>query len=566
MWLDSKIVPRQVTHYLYQSCPLRAQIYESSRIHNFGKCPGRSVAIAAEMNGLPPNPVTWQEAKAPDGRTYFYNTVTRETSWSKPEAMMTPVERALSSQPWKEYSTPDGRKYYSNSQTKETIWEMPAQYRDALDAAQAAARPPSQAPAFVAGSSTALSTYNPDAASAFESRRSDLALPQISKEVVPDYSSFQEAEAAFLKLLKRSSVQPDWSWEQAMRATIKDPQYRALKDPKDRKAAFEKFAVEVRQQERERAKERFAKLRTDFSAMLKTHPEIRHYSRWKTIRPIIERETVFRAAESEDERKQLFEEYIVELKKQNIEQEATRRKTALNDLTTILGALNLEPYTRWSQAQEVLQSHERIQTDENFKLLSKSDILTAFENHIKSLERTFNDARQQQKANKARIERQNRDAFADLLQELRARGKLKANAKWKDLLPQIESDPRYVAILGQSGSSPLELFWDAVEEEENALRGRRNDVYDVLEVSNALILTLIATDRTRINVMRLRPKPPLMTSMKSSSLIDVQLRSTKTRSSLSSSDFERRFSSGAKTTDMLLIVYNAAPSMFFAHV
>ena len=435
------------------------------------------------MNGLPPNPMTWQEAKAPDGRTYFYNTVTRETSWTKPEAMMTPVERALANQPWKEYSTPDGRKYYSNSQTKETVWEMPAQYRDALEAAQPSSKPPSQAPAFVAGGSSALQAYNPDAANPYESRRSDLALPQISKEVVPDYSSFQEAEAAFLKLMKRSGVQPDWTWEQAMRATIKDPQYRALKDPKDRKAAFEKYAAEVRQQERERAKERYAKLRTDFSAMLKTHPEIRHYSRWKTIRPIIERETVFRAAESEDERKQLFEEYIVELKKQNIEQEATRRKAALTDLTSILKALNLEPYTRWSQAQEVLQSNERVQADENFKLLSKSDILAAFENHIKSLERTFNDARQQQKASKARIERQHRDAFTDLLQELRARGILKANTKWKDLLPQIEEDPRYVAMLGQSGSSPLDLFWDAVEEEESALRGRRNDVYDVLEVS-----------------------------------------------------------------------------------
>ena len=302
-------------------------------------------------------------------------------------------------------------------------------------------------------------------------------------EQAPDYSSFEEAEAAFLKLLRRHNVQPEWTWEQTMRATIKDPQYRALKDPKDRKTAFEKYAVEVRQQEKEKAKERLAKLRTDFGHMLRSHPEIKHYSRWKTIRPIIERETIFRSTDDEDERKQLFEEYIVELKKANVENEAVTRKSAMTDLVEILKALDLEPYTRWSEAQEVIQENERIKSDAKFNTLSKSDVLTAFENHIKSLERTFNDARQQQKSSKARRERQNRDQFQQLLQELRANGKIKAGSKWMAVLPQIEQDPRYVAMLGQSGSTPLDLFWDMVEEEERALRGRRNDVYDVLEVS-----------------------------------------------------------------------------------
>lgn len=304
-----------------------------------------------------------------------------------------------------------------------------------------------------------------------------------STEQAPDYSSFEEAEAAFLKLLRRHNVLPDWTWEQTMRATIKDPQYRALKDPKDRKTAFEKYAVEVRQQEKEKAKERLAKLRADFGHMLRSHPEIKHYSRWKTIRPIIERETIFRSTDDEDERKQLFEEYIVELKKAYVEHEAITRKSAMTELSEILNALDMEPYTRWSEAQEVIRENERIKSDAKFNTLSKSDILTAFENHIKSLERTFNDARQQQKASKTRRERQSRDRFQQLLQELRADGKIKAGSKWMNVLPQIEQDPRYVAMLGQSGSTPLDLFWDMVEEEERALRGRRNDVYDVLEVS-----------------------------------------------------------------------------------
>jgi pre-mRNA-processing factor 40 len=438
------------------------------------------------MNGLPPTPSSWRETLAPDGRTYYYHAVTKETRWTKPAELMSPLEQALAGQPWKEHATPEGRKYYSHTETKQTTWEMPQQYRDALNSVQLPPKPAQQPPAFVAGGSTALQSYRDrDDHTPFEKARPEngIAVPSIAKEVVPDYSSFEEAEAAFMKLLRRSNVQPDWTWEQTMRATIKDPQYRALKDPKDRKAAFEKYAVEVRQQEREKAKERLAKLRTDFGNMLRTHPEIKHYSRWKTIRPILEGETVFRSTDSEDERKQLFEEYIVELKKQHVEQAVVLRRSAQDDLTAILKALNLEPYTRWSQAQEILQGNDRMQSDDKFKLLSKSDVLTAFENHIKSLERTFNDARQQQKASKARRERQARDRFMDLLQNLRGQGKIKAGTKWMTILPEIEEDPRYVALLGQAGSTPLDLFWDMVESEERALRCRRNDVYDVLEVS-----------------------------------------------------------------------------------
>lgn len=266
-----------------------------------------------------------------------------------------------------------------------------------------------------------------------------------------------------------------------MRATIKDPQYRALKDPKDRKAAFEKYAVEVRVQEKDRAKERLAKLRSDFGIMLRRHPEIKHYTRWKTARPIIEGETIFRSTNDDTERRQLFEEYIIALKKANIEREAVTRKSAMDDLVSILKSLDLEPYTRWAEAHDIIQADEKFQGDDKFKTLSKSDILTAFENHIKSLERTFNDERQRDKNSKARRERQNRDRYLDLLNELKSAGKIKAGTKWMQVYPEVQDDPRYVAMLGQAGSTPLDLFWDMVEEEERALRLIRNDVLDVLE-------------------------------------------------------------------------------------
>lgn len=299
----------------------------------------------------------------------------------------------------------------------------------------------------------------------------------------PEYASPEEAEAAFVKLLRRSGVQPDWTWEQTLRAIVTDSQYRAIKDPRERKIAFEKYCNDVIAQDKEKAKDRLAKLRADFATMLRSHPEIKYYTRWKTARPMIEGETIFRSTNDEGERRQLFEDYIVDLRKTHREQQASLRKSAMDGLIELLPKLNLAPYTRWSEAQEIISGTPPFQNDEKYKSLSKFDILTVFQNHMKAVERTFNDTRQAQKAKKHRIERQYRDGFVALLKEIKNDGKIKAGTKWSQIFPLIENDARYKAMIGQNGSTPQELFWDMVEEEERGLRGTRNDVTDVIYVS-----------------------------------------------------------------------------------
>lgn len=44
------------------------------------------------VNGHAAPPGLWQEARNPEGRTYYYNTITKATQWTKPEDLMTPAE------------------------------------------------------------------------------------------------------------------------------------------------------------------------------------------------------------------------------------------------------------------------------------------------------------------------------------------------------------------------------------------------------------------------------------------------------------------------------------------
>ena len=55
--------------------------------------------------------------------------------------------------------------------------------------------------------------------------------------------------------------------------------------------------------------------------------------------------------------------------------------------------------------------------------------------------------------------------------------------KWKHIHPSIKDDERYLNMLGQPGSTPLDLFWDIMEEIERELRLKRNLVMDILDVS-----------------------------------------------------------------------------------
>lgn len=393
-------------------------------------------------------------------------------------------QRALANQPWKEYTAEGGRKYWYNTETKQSSWEMPEAYRKALGHSSG---PPAHAQNG-AGHGHSHEYHRESRDFSSDSRhgggygnepRAQAFIPAASDE--PEYASPEEAEAAFVKLLKRSGIQPDWTWEQAMRTIIKDPQYRSIRDPKGRRDAFEKYCRDVIVQDKERAEERLTKLRADFETMLKRHPEIVHYTRWKTARPMLEGETLFRTTNDEEERRQLFEEYIVGLKKAHKEQQIRSRQNALDALRDLLPKLSIKAYTRWSDAQDILSS--AFQQDETYKALTQYDTLVIFQDHIKSLERALNEQKQHDKKMKYRRERKARDGFKSLLAELRQEGKIKPGVKWSTIQPLLEKDDRYMDMLGHDGSTPQELFWDVLEEEERSLRGPRNDVLDVLEVS-----------------------------------------------------------------------------------
>lgn len=84
---------------------------------------------SAEMQGFS-HSSDWSEHKAPDGRNYYYNNVTKQSSWDKPDDLKTPIEKLIAACPWKEHRLENGKRYYHNAATKESKWEPPEEFID----------------------------------------------------------------------------------------------------------------------------------------------------------------------------------------------------------------------------------------------------------------------------------------------------------------------------------------------------------------------------------------------------------------------------------------------------
>jgi hypothetical protein len=61
----------------------------------------------------------WTTATAPTGETFYFNHITKESSWAKPAEM--------GGSDWQEFlDDGSGKPYYFNRSTGETVWERPA--------------------------------------------------------------------------------------------------------------------------------------------------------------------------------------------------------------------------------------------------------------------------------------------------------------------------------------------------------------------------------------------------------------------------------------------------------
>ncbi|KAJ3286015.1 hypothetical protein HDU79_006884 [Rhizoclosmatium sp. JEL0117] len=423
--------------------------------------------------GMPPVPgmmpqqkePEWIAHTKPDGKVYYYNRVTQQSTWEKPEELKTPLERALSACPWKEYKTEDGRKYYSNTVTRETVWKVPAEYQAIIDRFEVIMPPTPADPA---------------------------PLVPVSSNVVVipvNFDSREEAEKAFKQMLEEADIGLDWTWEQTMRKVINNPMYRCLKTLTERKQAFQSYVEDKKNSIKKAAEEKLAYERDSFAVLLGSlGADLTITLRCKKMAEVFAEDPVFLSIEPE-RRMELFEEFMTEFRKKDADEKRALRKENVERFKHILKTTTtITATTTWQEAQQLWASHpDFLPPSPNsvnpLHSMEAIDILVTFEDHMKHLEAAFFEEFDAKRKAEKRRERQLRDEFRSLLDRLVEEGIIHVHSKWKEIYPYVAEESCYNEMLGQPGSNPLELFWDVLVGLEDRYLAVRKDALEAVRAS-----------------------------------------------------------------------------------
>lgn len=460
----------------------------------------------------------WTEHKTPQGRPYWYHTIERRSVWEKPSELKTPRERALEATPWKEYKSGD-RSYYVHSVTKQSTWTLPPELKQILDQYPVDGAVPtpthapsphinhaqsptgyarSPAPAVPIPLPQASPTHTPMSGhrSAYQPSGSNTPLPSSTRGASPPAAARnnpatiqtmsgatelnfkgdkEAAESAFIQLLIDTGVDVDWTWETTMRTIITNPLYKALKTISERKAAFNKHIDSLRRKRAAESAARLEQLKPAFKQLVLGDKRLKSYSSYATAKKFLGETAVWKQTKSDDEARGIYDAVMKEIKQAEKEEEQRVRKRNMEMLMALLKTFEADVFTRWRDAHRTILESQEYQEDPHLGSMDVSDMLVVFEDLMKGIEKEADLTKRNEVERKKRKERQNRDAFKALLRKLESEGHIKARSTWGEVFPLIKDNGDFLRAVGQPGSTPLDLFFDFVDDLDQKLEQQTAD-------------------------------------------------------------------------------------------
>ncbi|ODV91657.1 hypothetical protein CANCADRAFT_74082 [Tortispora caseinolytica NRRL Y-17796] len=406
----------------------------------------------------------WSQFSTPDGRIYYYNDDTKQSSWEKPIELYSAREKALLNTPWREYAAEGGRVYWYNKETGQSVWEFP---ENAIN--------PEAPPAPRRETSTSRSSFK-----------------YLSFEPVTESSP-----QTFIDALKRGNVDYSFTWPDVVKKIGMEPEFTSVTSAAERRNLFNQYISSLKQEKSKKVEADRESFRDRFLETLRNHSEIQWYSHYShAAKTYLASDPVFISFGDSRFKHHLFKEFVSKLKQEHDGEIEILKVKQIEDLQELLNQYNIHVYTEESLWDTV---YSRIVNEpdyaDRFSQLSKLDILSVFESHIQKLEahyRSVYSETSQQEQLQAAIAR---SEFMKLLIKLKNDHIITYQTDWKEIYPIVSSDKTYTALCAfPFGSTPLDLFRDVVEESRKEIKTLRDTIFQVLSDSKIDLSKIVRYD------------------------------------------------------------------------
>merc|ERR1712141_574401 len=291
----------------------------------------------------------------------------------------------------------------------------------------------------------------------------------------------REAMEAFKDLLKEKNVPSTANWEQALKMITRDPRYEYLSKLNEKKQAFNSYKIQRQKEEKEEQRLRAKKAKEDLEEFLLHNDRITSILKYYRCDEMFGDSVVWSTV-PENDRREIFLESMHTLAKREKEERKNVRKRNTKRLTEILDRMTgIRFCTTWEQAQQMLLDSPAFADDDELLAMDKEDALIVFEDHIRQLEKDEEVEKEKDRKRQKRFQRKNRDAMIQVLDELHEAGKLTSMSLWVELYQAVSADIRFSNMLGQPGSTPLDLFKFYVEDLKSRYTAEKKVIKDILK-------------------------------------------------------------------------------------
>ncbi|EFA77355.1 WW domain-containing protein [Heterostelium album PN500] len=358
----------------------------------------------------------WAEAVAADGKKFYYHKITRVSVWEKPEELKNyeanfqqytagggagasstsassnqhhrhqhqyhhPSSASQQLPPnWKEYTTPEGKKYYHNELTKETKWELPTAITNVIPS-----------------SSTSSSSFPPISTSQPENNNNNNNNSNSSSTSNLNSSSNNNN-------LKESG------------------------DGNNNNSSSSSSSISSNIGNKEMDKDSANKI---FKELLNDNDVGSTWS-FERAQKIIINDDRYQVLKTMSERKMVFQEYLVDRKKFELEEKRKREKRNREEFVKLLKESPEVTLTMsWRRAQLYFDGDPKWDAVESEK--EREDL---FRSYMVDLEHTEKDEREQAK----------RDQIRQLRHKFESDPTINLKSQWRKVKDEYEADPLVVAM------------------------------------------------------------------------------------------------------------------------